>query len=83
MMAIVNAAHERGAKVRAHVAGKEMILECIQLGVDIIDHGDEMDEECIEAMVKAGTFWVPSLIYPKLLLELGWGDAAGEMQRLV
>jgi imidazolonepropionase-like amidohydrolase len=52
-----------------------MILECIKLGVDIIDHGDDVDEECIEAMVAAGTFWVPSLIYPKCLLELGWGDA--------
>jgi len=50
--------------------------------VDIIDHGDEVDEECIEAMVKAGTFWVPSLIYPKLLLELGWGDAGGRMLSL-
>jgi imidazolonepropionase-like amidohydrolase len=82
LMTIVNTAHDRGAKVRAHVAGKEMVLECIALGVDVIDHGDEIDEECIEAMVKAGTFWVPSLIYPKLLLELGWGDPAGEMQRL-
>ncbi len=82
LMTIVSTAHDRGAKVRAHVAGKSMILECIDLGVDIIDHGDEIDEECIEAMVKAGTFWVPSLIYPKLLLELGWGDAAGEMQKL-
>jgi imidazolonepropionase-like amidohydrolase len=72
--AIATAAHERGAKMRAHVADKAMILECIALGVDIIDHGDEVDESCIEAMVKAGTFWVPSLIYPKMLLELGWGD---------
>ena len=57
-----------------------MILECIELGVDIIDHGDEVDEECIDAMAQAGTFWVPSLIFPKVILELGWGDA--EMQRL-
>lgn len=80
--AIVNAAHERGARVRAHVSDRAMIMECIELGVDIIDHGDEIDERCIDAMVKAGTFWVPSLIYPKTLLELGWGDAGGEMQRL-
>ncbi|HTV95159.1 MAG TPA: amidohydrolase family protein [Steroidobacteraceae bacterium] len=80
--AIVRAAHERGVKVRAHVAGKEMILECVELGVDVIDHGDELDEQCIEAMAKAGTFWVPSLVYPKVLLELGWGDAAGLMQSL-
>jgi imidazolonepropionase-like amidohydrolase len=80
LMTIVDTAHDRGAKVRAHVAGKSMILECVGLGVDVIDHGDEIDEECIDAMAKAGTFWVPSLIYPKLLLELGWGDAG--MQRL-
>jgi imidazolonepropionase-like amidohydrolase len=78
--AVVNAAHERAARVRAHVADREMILECIELGVDIIDHGDEVDEKCIEAMARAGTFWVPSLIFPKVLLELGWGDAG--MQRL-
>lgn len=71
---IVKTAHNRGAKVRAHVADKPMILECIELGVDIIDHGDEIDDECIEAMVKAGTYWVPSLIFPKCLIELGWAD---------
>jgi imidazolonepropionase-like amidohydrolase len=74
--AIVGAAHDRGAKVRAHVADRSTIRECIALGVDIIDHGDEVDEACIEAMAKAGTFWLPSLIYPKCLIELGWGDDA-------
>jgi imidazolonepropionase-like amidohydrolase len=78
--AVVDAAHERAARVRAHVADRQMILECIELGVDVIDHGDEVDEECIDAMAKAGTFWVPSLVFPKLILELGWGNA--EMQRL-
>lgn len=78
--AIVKAAHGRGAKVRAHVADKAMIMECIELGVDILDHGDEIDDEAIAAMAERGTFWVPSLIYPKCLLQLGWGDA--EMQRL-
>ena len=74
LTAIVDAAHERGAKVRAHVADREMILECIDLGVDVIDHGDEIDDEIIEKMVAAGTFWVPSLVYLWSLLEIG--DAA-------
>jgi imidazolonepropionase-like amidohydrolase len=74
---IVNAAHERGAKVRAHVADKEMILECIDLGVDIIDHGDDIDDECIERMVDAGTFWVPSLVYLWSLLEIGYATQFG------
>jgi imidazolonepropionase-like amidohydrolase len=75
--AVVAAAHERGAKVRAHVADKEMILECIELGVDILDHGDEIDEECIEKMVAAGTFWVPSLVYLWSLFEVGYAGQFG------
>ena len=74
---IVTAAHERGAKVRAHVADKQMMLECIELGVDILDHGDEIDEECIEKMVGAGTFWVPSLVYLWSLLEVGYAEQFG------
>jgi imidazolonepropionase-like amidohydrolase len=78
--ALVDAAHERGAKVRAHVSDKAMILECLELGVDVIDHGDEVDEEVIEAMVNANAFWVPSQIYTKVLLDLGWGDAVMQAQ---
>lgn len=74
LAAIVEAAHGRGVRVRAHVADKAMIMECIELGVDIIDHGDEIDREVIDAMVEAGTFWLPSLLYPKTFMELGWAD---------
>jgi imidazolonepropionase-like amidohydrolase len=77
LAAIVDAAHERGAKVRAHVADKAMILECIELGVDILDHGDEIDEECIDKMVEAGTFWVPSLVYLWSLFEIGYATQFG------
>jgi imidazolonepropionase-like amidohydrolase len=77
LAAIVGAAHERGAKVRAHVADREMILECIEVGVDIIDHGDEIDDEIIEKMAAAGTFWVPSLVYLWSLLEIGYAAQFG------
>jgi imidazolonepropionase-like amidohydrolase len=73
--AVVGAAHMRGAKVRAHCATRDMIAECVELGVDIIDHGDEVDEALIDRMAKAGTFWVPSLVYTQSLMQLGWGDA--------
>jgi imidazolonepropionase-like amidohydrolase len=55
-----------------------MILECLAVGVDVLDHGDEVDEKCIEIMARNGTFWVPSLTYPRMLLELGWGNVDGE-----
>jgi imidazolonepropionase-like amidohydrolase len=78
--AVVNTAHERGAKVRAHVCDKALMLECIELGVDILDHGDDIDEECIDAMAKAKTFWVPSLMFPKIIIDLNMADAAGHLQ---
>ena len=81
--AIVDTAHERGAKVRAHVADRAMILECIELGVDVIDHGDEIDDEIIERMVAAGTFWVPSLVYLWSLLEVGYAARFGVTPRAV
>lgn len=73
--AVVKAAHLRGAKVRAHSATREMIRECVELGVDIIDHGDEIDEEIIAMMAERGTFWVPSQRYPQCMIDLGWADA--------
>jgi imidazolonepropionase-like amidohydrolase len=75
--AIIDTAHERGAKVRAHVADKSMIMECIELGLDVVDHGDEVDEEVITAMAEAGTFWIPSLIFLRSLLELGYAEKFG------
>ncbi len=74
---IVDTAHERGARVRAHVADRAMIHECLDLGVDVIDHGDEIDDECIARMVEAGTFWVPSLVYLWSLLEIGYAPQFG------
>ncbi len=70
LAALVDAAHQRGARVRAHCAWKASMLECIAVGVDVIDHGDEIDAECIDAMSRAGTFWDPSALYLQKLLDL-------------
>jgi imidazolonepropionase-like amidohydrolase len=67
--AVVQAAHDKGKKVRAHLAYRDHILECIELGVDVIDHADEIDEEIIEAMAARGTFWTPSIVYLRRLID--------------
>ena len=41
--------------MRGHGAWRDVILECVQAGIDVIDHGDPRDERCIEAMAQAGT----------------------------
>lgn len=69
--AAVTAAHERDKRVRAHTSTREVILECLAAGVDIIDHGDYIDDECIETMLKQGTFFCPSLFFTKLVSHDG------------
>ncbi len=73
LQAVVDAAHQRGKLVRAHCAWRHVILECVRAGVDVIDHGDEIDAQCIEAMIEAGSFLVPSMFFVQQLL----GDSGG------
>jgi len=80
LAAAIDTAHSRGALIRGHIANKEAILMSVELGMDILDHADEMDDECIEKIVAAGTYVVPSLYFPKHFSEtmgagLGFGEA--------
>jgi len=61
LRAAVDAAHERGAMIRTHTVYRDEILECIDAGVDIVDHADEIDGAVIEAMVEHGTFFAPTV----------------------
>ena len=78
--AATNAAHERGKKIRGHIISKKGILAALQAGMDVIDHADRMDDECIAGMLKQGTFVTPSLYFPWKVVEekrrtgsSGWG----------
>ena len=72
--AAVQTAHDLGKRVRAHASWRELIAECVDAGVDLIDHGDEVDERIVEAMAERGTFWVPSMRV--LDVALGVSDGA-------
>lgn len=76
--AVVETAHARGVRVRGHVATKEAIMMCVEAGVDIVDHGDGLDDECIAALVETGTFLLPSLYLPLRMLDLS-GDSDVKM----
>lgn len=75
--AVVEAVHDRGRKVRSHVDTKAGVLTSIEAGVDLLDHADEMDEECIDAIVDSGTYVCPSMYFPKALLERLKADGEG------
>jgi imidazolonepropionase-like amidohydrolase len=69
LQAAAEAAHDRGRRIRGHIANKRAILMAIDVGLDVIDHADDMDRECIERLAAAGTFVAPSLYFPRALME--------------
>jgi len=80
LTAAIDTAHERGALIRGHIANKRALLMAVEAGIDVVDHGDELDTECIAALAETGTFLVPSVFFPKTLAErmgpgLGFTDA--------
>jgi imidazolonepropionase-like amidohydrolase len=60
MQAIVADAHRLGRKVAAHAHGAQAILWATEAGVDSIEHGTYINDECIAAMKKHGTYLVPT-----------------------
>jgi imidazolonepropionase-like amidohydrolase len=82
LVAVVDTAHARGARVRAHIANKAAILLALEVGVDIIDHADGMDAECVAAIVEAGAFVVPSLFFLETVMANLPPEAADTAQRM-
>ena len=59
--AVVETARDYGFKVAAHAHGAESIKRAVRAGVDSIEHGTFMDDECIKLMKEHGTFYVPTM----------------------
>ncbi|MCB9722428.1 MAG: amidohydrolase family protein [Spirochaetaceae bacterium] len=68
--ALVEAVHKLGKMVRAHAPSKISILECARAGVDIIDHADRIDDECVEAILENDCTVVPSMLWSERFLAL-------------
>jgi len=73
----IEAAHERGALVRGHIANREAIHMALDAGIDVIDHGDGLDDAGIERMAELGTFLVPSQLFPARFSEMMGGGGLG------
>jgi imidazolonepropionase-like amidohydrolase len=87
MKAASDAAHERGRKIRGHIVSKRGIMAGLDARLDVIDHADMMDDECIERLAEQAAFVVPSLYFPYMVVEekrrtgrSSWGGA-DEMER--
>ncbi|WP_166904104.1 amidohydrolase family protein [Mycobacterium sp. DL440] len=76
LKAAIDAAHDEGARVTAHVFGEDALPGLIKAGIDCIEHGTGITDDAIELMLDHGTALVPTLInidnFP------GIADAAGK-----
>jgi imidazolonepropionase-like amidohydrolase len=69
--AIVADAHRLGRKVASHAHGAQGILWATEAGVDSIEHGSYINDECIAAMKKHGTYLVPTAYLVDWMRENG------------
>ncbi|MEE4112152.1 MAG: amidohydrolase family protein, partial [Desulfobacteraceae bacterium] len=58
---IVDEAHRRHLKVTAHAIGRRGIANCVDAGIDCIEHGHFIDMDLAEQMKQKGTALVPTL----------------------
>ncbi|MCD2147392.1 metal-dependent hydrolase family protein [Gordonia paraffinivorans] len=63
LAAIVEEAHDMDLRVAAHALSLEGIRRSIEAGVDSIEHGSFLDEECASEMAREGIFLVPTLAF--------------------
>jgi imidazolonepropionase-like amidohydrolase len=67
--ALIDEAHRLGHKVAAHAMGREGIESALKAGVDTIEHGDGLDDEMMDLMVKRGVYWCPTIFVGAYVAE--------------
>ena len=58
---LIHIAHEEGFSVMVHANGARTVEAAALAGVDSVEHGAYLDADALQAMVKNGTVWVPTL----------------------
>ena len=79
----INTAHDRGVKIRGHLISKRGILASLKAGIDIVDHGDGIDDECIDWFLKQGSYMAPSLYLPSVMVSAYLSGEAPYLESLV
>jgi len=64
--AIVDEAHKKGRKVSCHAFAGEGVRNCLNAGVESLEHGADLDDGDIKLMVQKGIYLVPTLYHYQL-----------------
>ena len=68
---MIHIAHEEGFAVMAHVNGARPVWDALEAGVDSVEHGNFMDEDCLQALAGSRAVWVPTLVTVTNLIGCG------------
>jgi len=69
--AMVEEAGNVGVRTSTHAQGTRGIKNALICGVDCIEHGFYLDDECLELMVKNGSFLIPALAIVEAIVTQG------------
>ena len=64
--AIVDEAHKKGRKVSCHAFGGEGLRNCLNAGVDSLEHGVDLEDADIKLILQKGIYLVPTLYHYQL-----------------
>ena len=71
MKVMIEEAHKAGRKTATHAQGLQGIKNALYAGIDSIEHGCFLDDECLELMKEQNTFLVPTLCAPQCIIDKG------------
>lgn len=71
MKVMIEEAHKAGRKTASHAQGLQGIKNALYAGIDSIEHGCFLDDECLERMKEQNTFLVPTLCAPQCIIDKG------------
>ena len=66
---ICREAHKFGLKVAAHAISEEGIWNCLEAGIDTIEHGHFLTEKAMQIMKEREIFWIPTLYVYRQIAE--------------
>ena len=65
---MVHIAHDLGFAVMSHTNGKRAVLDAVEAGIDSVEHGNYIDDECIAALAETRTCYVPTATVARNLM---------------
>lgn len=77
---MIHVAHEEGFAVMAHANGARTVQCAAEAGLDSVEHGNFVDEECLLAMKESQVIWVPTFVTIANLIGNGRFDDEGLMR---